>query len=89
MVQFMTWPYLFWINLPIIAVMFVVTWWGLAGLPAQDAKGGIDWIGVTLLGAALVLLNVGLGSPEMAFEALDRARRRIGCTGSSGRRWSS
>ena len=23
MVQFMTWPYLFWINLPIIAVMFV------------------------------------------------------------------
>ena len=32
MVQFMTWPYLFWINLPIIAVMFAVTWWGLAGL---------------------------------------------------------
>ena len=28
-------------------------------------KGGIDWIGVTLLGAALILLNVGLGSPEM------------------------
>ena len=66
MVQFMTWPYLFWINLPIIAVMFVVTWWGLAGLPRADAKGGIDWIGVTLLGIALVLLNVGLGSPEIA-----------------------
>ena len=66
MVQFMTWPYLFWINLPIIAVMFGVTWWGLAGLPRADAKGGIDWIGVTLLGIALVLLNVGLGSPEIA-----------------------
>jgi len=65
MVQFMPWPYLFWINLPIIAVMFAVTWWGLAGL-RRDAKGGIDWIGVTLLGIALVLLNVGLGSPEIA-----------------------
>src|SRR3954471_9344077 len=32
MVQFMTWPYLFWMNLPIIAVMFAATWWGLAGL---------------------------------------------------------
>ncbi len=68
MVQFMTWPYLFWINLPIIAAMFAVTWWGLAGLPRADAKGGIDWIGVTLLGIALVLLNVGLGSPEIASE---------------------
>jgi MFS family permease len=66
MVQFMTWPYLFWINLPIIAVMFAVTWWGLAGLPRADTRGGIDWIGVTLLGLALVLLNVGLGSPEIA-----------------------
>jgi len=65
MVQFMPWPYLFWINLPIIAVMFAVTWWGLAGL-RTDAKGSIDWIGVTLLGIALVLLNVGLGSPEIA-----------------------
>lgn len=68
MVQFMTWPYLFWINLPIVAVMFGVTWWGLAGLPHTDIKGRIDWIGVTLLGAALVLLNVGLGSPEIASE---------------------
>jgi len=68
MVQFMTWPYLFWINLPIIAVMFVATWWGLAGLPRADTGGRIDWIGVSLLGVALVLLNVGLGSPEMASE---------------------
>ena len=51
MVQFMSWPYLFWINLPVVFVIFCVTWWGLAGLPRMDVKGGIDWIGVTLLGA--------------------------------------
>src|SRR5436190_2256328 len=68
MVQFMSWPYLFWINLPIVFVMFWITWWGLAGLPRMSVKGGIDWIGVTLLGAALILLNVGLGSPEIGSE---------------------
>ena len=65
MVQFMSWPYLFWLNLPIVFVMFCVTWWGLAGLPRVAVTGGIDWIGVTLLGVALILLNVGLGSPEI------------------------
>lgn len=68
MVQFMSWPYLFWINLPVVFVVFCVTWWGLAGLPRLDVKGGIDWIGVTLLGAALILLNIGLGSPEIGSE---------------------
>jgi MFS family permease len=65
MVQFMSWPYLFWINLPIVLVIFVITWWGLTGLPRLDVKGRIDWIGVALVGAALTLLNIGLGSPEM------------------------
>jgi MFS family permease len=65
MVQFVSWPYLFWINLPIVALMFGLTWWGLAGLPRTDTKGRVDWIGVTLLGAALIALNVGLGAPEV------------------------
>src|ERR1044071_650708 len=68
MVQFMTWPYLFWINLPIVVVIFCITGWGLTGLPRVDVEGGIDWIGVALLAVALVLLNVGLGSPEIATE---------------------
>ena len=89
MVQFMSWPYLFWINLPIVFVIFCITWWGLAGLPRVDVKGGIDWIGVTLLGAALILLNVGLGSPEVGLDGSTALRRRTGCTGSPRRRWCS
>jgi MFS family permease len=68
MVQFMSWPYLFWINLPVVFAIFCVTWWGLAGPPRMDVKGGMDWIGVTLVGAALTLLNIGLGSPEISLE---------------------
>ena len=68
MVQFMSWPYLFWINLPVVFAIFCVTWWGLAGLQRMNVKGGMDWIGVTLVGAALTLLNIGLGSPEISLE---------------------
>jgi MFS family permease len=68
MVQFMSWPYLFWINLPIVFVTFGLTWWALKDLPRLQMKGGIDWIGVTLLAGALILLNIGLGSPEIDFE---------------------
>jgi MFS family permease len=69
MVQFMSWPYLFWINLPVVFIIFCATWWGLAGLRRRDATGRIDWIGVALIGAALTLLNIGLGSPERATDA--------------------
>jgi MFS family permease len=65
MVQFVSWPYLFWINLPITLVMFGLTWWMLNDLPRFRVRGRIDWIGVTLLAGSLILLNIGLGSPEM------------------------
>ena len=68
MVQFMSWPYLFWINLPIVFVAFCVTWWALTDLPRPHAKSRIDWIGVTLLAGALLLLNIGLGAPEADLE---------------------
>jgi MFS family permease len=68
MVQFMSWPYLFWINLPIVFVTFCVTWWALTDLPRLHVRSRIDWIGVTLLGGALILLNIGLGSPEIDLE---------------------
>ena len=45
--------------------MFVLTWWMLNDLPRFQVKGRIDWIGVTLLATSLILLNIGLGSPEM------------------------
>src|SRR5262249_47258804 len=42
MVQFMSWPYLFWINLPVVFAIFCATWWGLAGLQRMAVKGAMD-----------------------------------------------
>jgi MFS family permease len=69
MVQFVSWPFLFWINLPIVFLMFCITWWALADMPRPQVSGRIDWVGVTLLSTALVLLNVGLGAPEPGIDA--------------------
>jgi MFS family permease len=77
MVQFMSWPYLFWINLPIVGVIFCATWWGLAGLPRREVTGRIDWTGVLLVGAALTLLNIGLGAPELAGEGAGPSQHRL------------
>ena len=76
MVQFMSWPYLFWINLPIVVVAFGMTWWALSDLPHPHTKGRIDWIGVTLLAIAIILLNVGLGAPEPDLEGSTAAASR-------------
>jgi MFS family permease len=68
MVQFMSWPYLFWVNLPIVVVTFGATWWALSDLDRPQVTGRIDWVGVALLAGALLLLNIGLGAPEPDLE---------------------
>jgi MFS family permease len=64
MVQFFAWPFLFWINLPIIVIFFVVTAWALKGLEEKRARASLDWVGVLWITLALTGLNLGLGSGE-------------------------
>jgi MFS family permease len=65
-VQFFAWPFLFWINLPVVAIMFGLTAWALRGLPSMKSEGRVDWIGAGLISLALVGLNLGLGAGEAA-----------------------
>jgi MFS family permease len=64
MVQFFPWPVLFWINLPLIVILFAATFWALRGLKETRARVSMDWIGVLLIALALCGLNVGLGAGE-------------------------
>jgi MFS family permease len=64
MVQFLAWPFLFWINLPVIAILFVVTAWALKGLEVKRARASLDWVGVMWITLALTGLSLGLGSGE-------------------------
>ncbi len=65
-VQFFAWPFLFWINLPVVALMFGLTAWALRGLSSVQSEGRVDWIGAGLISLALVGLNLGLGAGEGA-----------------------
>jgi MFS family permease len=64
MVQYFPWQYLFWINLPIIALAFAAMWWSLRGAPQTLAPGGLDWPGAALISFSLIGLNLGLAANE-------------------------
>ena len=64
-VQFFPWPYLFWINLPVVALMFAVTAWALRDLRSAQSAGGVDWLGAGLIALALIGLNLGLGAGSL------------------------
>ena len=64
MVQYFRWQFLFWINLPIVALAFALTWWALRGLKQTLASGGVDWWGTALISLSLIGLNVGLAANE-------------------------
>ena len=66
MVQFFAWPVLFWINLPLIAVLFAAIAWALRGLPAAPNRAPLDGFGVLWLSLALAGWTIGLGAGDAA-----------------------
>jgi MFS family permease len=64
MVQFFAWPFLFWINLPLIVLLFALTAWALQGLEEKPARASFDGVGVLWISLALTGLNLGLGAGD-------------------------
>lgn len=62
MVQFFAWPFLFWINLPLIVILFGLTAWALRGLNEIRVRVPLDWIGVFWITLALTGVNLGLAA---------------------------
>lgn len=66
--QYLSWRWIFWINLPVGAVAMVVIRQSLRGLVIEHAKRSIDYIGAALFAAALTMLliaftRIGQGMP--------------------------
>ena len=77
------WRWVFWINAPLGAVVAIFIFFQTRDLPASvAAKSGqrLDLIGAFLLGAALLLLNLGLSSGGEAGVQTGSAFRALGGT---------
>ncbi len=61
-VRYFDWRVIFWLNLPICLVAFVLIALALRGLPQPRSEGKMDWVGALLISAGLALLNAGLGT---------------------------
>jgi MFS family permease len=58
------WRVIFWLNLPVCLLGFLLIAWVLRRLPAPAQGGRMDWAGAALIALCLVMLNFGLGSTE-------------------------
>jgi MFS family permease len=56
------WRALFWLNVPITALVLLLTWWALIGVKQERARGRFDFAGTLLVSASFILLIVGLGA---------------------------
>ncbi|MDD2923167.1 MAG: MFS transporter, partial [Anaerolineales bacterium] len=69
-VRFFAWRMIFWLNLPICLLAFLLIWYLMRDVPQERGAGGMDWIGAALISIALTLLNIGLGGNSESGSAL-------------------
>jgi MFS family permease len=59
--RYFDWRVIFWLNLPVCLLGFVLIALALRGLPRQPQPGRMDWLGAVLIALCLTALNIGLG----------------------------
>lgn len=62
--RYFDWRVIFWLNLPVCLLGFVLIAVALRTLPRSHPSGKMDWLGAALISLCLIALNVGLGSAE-------------------------
>jgi len=60
--RYLDWRMIFWLNLPVCLVAFLLIALALRGTGRPTAAGRMDWLGALLVTAGLTALNLGLGS---------------------------
>ncbi len=61
-VRFWPWETIFWLNIPVCILAFLIIWFMLGRIPQVQSRGSMDWLGTVLIAATLTLLNLGLGN---------------------------
>jgi MFS family permease len=72
--RYLDWRTIFWINLPVCLLAFILIYLALARLPEERQAARMDWLGALLISGALVIFNFGLGSnpdPTVSFQTTD------------------
>ena len=62
LVRFFSWHMIFWLNLPVCLISYLLVRLALKDIRQPDSKMKMDWLGALLAAAILVPLNIGLGS---------------------------
>lgn len=63
-VRFWDWHTIFWLNLPICLVAFLLIWLLLRSEQEDLSEGKMDWLGALFVTAGLSFLNIALGAGE-------------------------
>lgn len=74
-VRYFDWRMIFWLNLPVCLVAFVLIWRALRGLPKGERGSRMDWLGAFLIALCLIALNVALGTSASGEGKLDLTRQ--------------
>lgn len=61
-VRYLNWRMIFWLNLPICALAFILIAAGLSDPRKRESHLPMDWLGALLISLALALFTVGLGA---------------------------
>ena len=59
-VEYLSWHWIFWVNLPLGAAAFAATWFQLRRLPKPGRRPRIDWLGALLILASCTPLLLGI-----------------------------
>jgi EmrB/QacA subfamily drug resistance transporter len=60
----LSWHWIFWLNLPLGALAFAMTWRQLRRLPLPKGKPVIDWLGAALILCSATPLLLGIGAVQ-------------------------
>lgn len=61
-VKYWSWQMIFWLNLPVCLVAYLLIWYLMKGVTHERAEGTMDWFGALWITLSLTILNIGLSS---------------------------